>query len=174
MYPACDAYEAVARETAWGALYFVFARIAPKSAEKMALRLQAMLRFWEPLQSVRYLFTSPNEPINLEQLMLASVDWAMDAWCPGNETPIRTRLETAAARMLQATKEDCIEAILREMPRAFAHAQRLKHQAVLMDPGFLRERLSALEPEPFEHVSGACTGALMAQLYDWDHQLGLQ
>ena len=42
-----------------------------ESAEKMALRLQAMLRFWEPLQSVRYLFTSPSEPINLEQLMIA-------------------------------------------------------------------------------------------------------
>jgi hypothetical protein len=174
VYPVCDAYEAAARETAWGALYFVFARIAPKSAEKTALRLQAMLRFWEPLQSVRYLFTSPNEPLNLEQLMIASVDWAMDAWCPGNEAPIRTRLEMAAARMFQSTKEDCVEAILRGMPRAFAHAQRLKHRAVLMDPGFLRERLATLEPELFERVSGACTGDLMAQLYDWDYQLGLQ
>jgi len=171
---ANDAYEAAARETAWGALYFVFALIAPKSAEKMSLRLRAMLRFWAPLQSARYLFTAPNEPISLEQLMIASVDWAMDAWCPGSEAPVRERLEMAAARMARATKEDCIEAIVRQMPRAFASADGLKHGAVLMEPGFLRERLATLEPKPFEHVSGAWTGALMAQLYHWDHQLGLQ
>ncbi len=174
VYPAGDAYEATARETAWGALYFVFARIAPKSAEKTALRLQAMLRFWESLQSVRYLFTSPNVPISLEQLLVAAVNWAMDAWCPVGEASVRARLETAAARMAHATREDCIEAILRQMPRAFSSATDLKHRAVLADPAFLRQRLAMLVPASFERVSGACTGELMAQLYDWDYQLGLQ
>ena len=169
-----DAYEAAARESPWGALYFVISQEAPKSAARTALRLQAMLRFWEPLNSVRYLFTTPSEPINLEQLMIASVDWAMDAWCPGSAAPIHDRLETAAARMARATKEDSLEAILRQMPRAFAFADGLKHRAVLMDPGFLRERLATLKPELFERVSGACTADLRAQLYDWDYQLGLQ
>ena len=168
------AYEAAARETAWGALYFVFARIAPKSAEMTSLRLQAVLRFWEPLQSVRYLFTSPNVPINLDQLLVAAINWAMDAWCPGSEASVHARLEMAAARMAQATKEDCIEAILRQMPRAFASATDLKHRAVLTDSAFLRERLATLGPELFERMSGACTGDLIAQLYDWDHQLGMQ
>ncbi len=171
---ANDAYESAARETAWGALYFALARIAPKSAEKMALRLQAMLRFWEPLESVRYLFTSPNMPITLEKLLEAAINWAMDAWSRENEAPVRERLEMAATRMARATKEECIEAILRQMPRAFASADGLKHQTVLMEPAFLRERLTSLEPKLFERVSGACTGDLMAQLYDWDHQLGLQ
>jgi hypothetical protein len=105
--------------------------------------------------------------------MIAAIDRAMEAWCPGNEASVRARLETAATRMAQATKEDCIEAILREIPRALAHAHRLKHRAVLADPAFLRQRLATLGPEPFEHVSGACTADLIAQLYDWDHQLGL-
>ncbi len=169
-----DAYEAAARETPWGALYFVFARIAPKSAAKTALRLQAMLRFWEPLQSVRYLFTTPNMPISLEQLLVAAIDWAMDAWCPGEQAPIRVRLEAAAERMARATREDCIQAILREMPRAFELAHRLKHRAVLAEPAFLHQRLATLEPESFERVSGACTGELIAQLHHWDYQLGLQ
>ncbi|HEX8704856.1 MAG TPA: hypothetical protein VF815_38845 [Myxococcaceae bacterium] len=174
VYPVCDAYEAAARQAAWGALYFVFARIAPKGAEKTALRLEAMLRFWEPLQSVRYLFTSPNVPISLEQLLEASINWAMDAWCPESSASVRERLETAAARMARATKEDCLEAIFRQMPRAFASADGLKHRPLLMDPGFLRERLATLTPELFERISGACTADLMAQLYDWDYQLGLQ
>jgi hypothetical protein len=140
----------------------------------MALRLQAMLRFWEPLQSVRYLFTSPNVPINLEQLLEAAINWAMDAWCPESEAPVRERLETAAARMARATREDCIEAILREMPRAFASAQRLNHRAALEDPAFLQHHLATLDSASFERVSGACTGELITQLHNWDYQLGLQ
>ena len=169
-----DAYEAAARETPWGGLYFVISLEAPKSAERTALRLQAMLRFWEPLQSVRYLFTSPNVPISLEQLLEAAINWTMDAWCPGSEAPVRERLETAAARMARATKEDCIEAILREMPRAFEYAQRLNHRAVLQDPAFLQHHLGTLDSVFFERISGACTGELITQLHNWDYQLGLQ
>jgi hypothetical protein len=173
-FQVSDAYEAAVRETAWGALYFVISRNAPKSAERTALRLQAMLRFWEPLQSVRYLFTSPNVPMSLEQLMVDAINWAMDAWCPVGEGSVRERLERAAARMAQATRDDCVDAILRQMPRALAHANRLKHRTMLADPAFLRGRLATLGPESFEHVSGACTGELIAQLYDWDQQLGIQ
>ena len=169
-----DAYEAAARETAWGALYFVISREAPKSAERMALRLQALLRFWEPLQSVRYLFNSPNASISLEELMIAAVDWAMDAWCPVGDASVRARLETAAERMAHATKEDCIEAILREMPRALAHASGLKHVGLLSDPAFLRQRFMALTPNAFERVSGAYTSELLARLYAWDRQLEKQ
>ena len=173
-FQVSDAYEAAARETAWGALYFVISRNAPKSAERTALRLQAMLRFWEPLQSVRYLFTSPNVPISLEQLMVASIDWAMDAWCPVGEASVRTRLETAADRMAKAKKEDCLEAILRQMPRALTSARDLQHRAILSEPAFLRERLEMLNPRAFERVSGACTADLLFQLYAWDRQLEKQ
>jgi hypothetical protein len=169
-----DAYEAAARETSWGALYFVISREAPKSAERTALRLRALLRFWEPLQSVRYLFNSPHTSISLEELMIAAVDWAMDAWCPVGDTAIRARLEMAAGRMAHATKEECIEAILREMPRALAYASGLKHKEVLSDADFLRKRFLALTPSAFERVSGACTAELLSRLYLWDRQLEKQ
>jgi hypothetical protein len=168
-----DAYEAVARETSWGALHYVISLEAPKSAARTALRLKAMLRFWEPLQSVRYLFASPTEPITLERLMVASITWAMDAWCPGSQAQVRDRLEEAAARMAQASREDCIAAILREMPRALECAQRLKHRAVLEDPAFLHQQLAALDSASFERISGACTGELISQLHHWDYFLDL-
>jgi hypothetical protein len=74
-----DSYEAAALEMPWGALYFVTAQEAPMSAERMALRIRALPRFWEPLQSVRYLFKALNAGLSLEKLMIASCDWAMDA-----------------------------------------------------------------------------------------------
>jgi hypothetical protein len=172
-FPVMDAYEVFCRETAWGALHFAIAQTAPRSAERMALRLQAVLRFWEPLQSTRYLFKTLGAALPLEELMVAACDWAMDAWCPVGEASMRARLETAAGRMARATREDCIEAIMREMPRALAHTSNLKHRDGVADPAFQRERLATLDPWSFERVSGAYTAELIGKLYDWDHELGM-
>lgn len=172
--PVRDAYEEFFRETAWGALYFAIEQMGPVSAERTASRLRAVLRFWEPLQSARYLFKTLGAALTLEELMKASCDWAMDAWCPVGEASVRTRLETAAEKMARATREDCITAILREMPRAIVHAGTLKHRDMVVDPAFQRERLATLDPWSFERVSGACTAALIGQLHDWDHELGMQ
>ncbi|HYO58990.1 hypothetical protein [Archangium sp.] len=172
--PMRDAYEAFFLETAWGALYFALAQMGPVSAERTARRLQAVLRFWEPLQCARYLFKKLGGAHTLEELMVASCDWAMEAWCPVGEAPVHERLEIAAQRMARATREDCIEAILREMPRALAHAGRLKHHNVLSDTAFQRERLTTLDSWFFERVSGARPGDLIWLLTNWDHELGMQ
>ncbi|HYO69722.1 MAG TPA: hypothetical protein VEU33_26965 [Archangium sp.] len=169
-----DAYEASFLETAWGALFFTLVRMGPTSAERTARRLEAVLRFWEPLECARYLFKKPGAAQTLEEIMVDSCGWAMDAWCPEREGQVRVRLESAAERMARATREECIEAILRQMPRALAAGHDLKHRQVLADPVFQRERLTTLDSPSFERVSGACTSELLEKLYDWDHELGLQ
>jgi hypothetical protein len=166
-------YEACFRETGWGALYFATSQDAPRSAERTALRLQAVLRFWEPLQSVRYRFKTLGAGLMLEELMVASCGWALDAWCPLGDASVRARMEMAAERMARATRDDSIEAILRMMPRALAHASDLKHRDVVADPAFQRQRLVALDPPAIERVSAACTSDLLEKLYDWDHELGI-
>lgn len=169
-----DAYEAFFHDTAWGALFFALEQMGPVSAERAASRLLAVLRFWEPLQSARYLFKNQGAPHTLEELMEASCGWALDAWCPEREASVRARLETAAQRMMRATREDCIEAILRQLPRALSSARDLKHQRVLVEPAFQRERLASLDPLAFERVSGARTPDLIGLLHDWNHELGMQ
>ncbi|WP_309895772.1 hypothetical protein [Archangium sp.] len=173
-FPMRTDYETIFRETAWGALFFTTTYIYPVSAERMALRLGAVLRFWEPLQRVRYLFKTLGGAQTLEEVMVASCGWALEAWCPEREASVRARLERAAERMARATREDCIEAILRQMPRALAAERDLKHRRVLADPSFLRERLTSLDARSFERVSGACTSDLLALLFEWDDELGLQ
>jgi hypothetical protein len=169
-----DLYEEFCCETAWGALYFATSQTAPRSAARMALRLRALLRSWEPLQSARYLFNTPNVALTLDELVTTARDWAMDAWCPIGEGSVRARLEIATERMARATKEDSIDAILRQMPRAFASAHGLKHRGVLADPAFVHKRLEMLAPAAFERVSGACTSDLLGQLYAWDRELEQQ
>jgi len=171
--PTRDAYEAFFLDTAWGALSIALAQMGPVSAERTAKRLQAVLRFWEPLQCARYLFKKPGVAHTLEELMVASYDWAMHAWCPEEGTSVRKRLAMAAERMERATREDCIEAIFREMPRALAHAGTLKHGKVVADPDFQRERLTTLDSVFFERVSGARPGDLIWLLTNWDHELEL-
>ncbi|ATB35481.1 hypothetical protein CYFUS_000894 [Cystobacter fuscus] len=173
-FPVRNYYEALCRETAWGALFFATTHMGPVSAERTAKRLQAVLRFWEPLQSARYLFKNPRMAHTLEELMLASCDWAMDAWCPLGDASVRTRLEVAAERMASATREDCIEAIFREMPRALAHAGQLTHRHVVANPTFQRERLATLDAWSFERVSSACTADLIWLLHHWDRELDRQ
>jgi hypothetical protein len=173
-FQVSDAYEAFCRETAWGALYAAIAQEAPRSAERTALRLKAVLRFWEPLQSARYLFKTLGTVLTLEELMMTSCDWALDSWCPVGDASIRVRLERTADRMAQATRDDCLEAIFREMPRALTYAKGLKHRDRLADAAFLRQRLATLDPASFERVSGACTSDLLNKLYQWDRQLGAQ
>jgi hypothetical protein len=169
-----DAYEAAFLETAWGALFFALEQMGPVSAERTARRLEAVLRFWEPLERIRYLFKRLGAAQTLEEVMVASCDWTMEAWCPEAEGSVRERLGIAAERMARATREDCIEAILREMPRALAAGRDLKHRQVLADPAYQRERLATLDALSFERVSGACTSDVLEKLYAWDRELGLQ
>ncbi|WP_152621827.1 hypothetical protein [Archangium violaceum] len=78
------------------------------------MRLRAVLRFRVPLQSVRYLFKHLGAAHTLDELMMAACGWA-------------------AERMAHATREDCIEAILRQKPRALSSSRSLKHRKVLAD-----------------------------------------
>src|SRR5690242_20692526 len=119
-------YETSFRETAWGALYFALSGRAPESAERMVLRLQAVLRFWDSLQHGRYLHKKLNTFMSLEELMTDACGWAMDAWCPEGGTSVRSRFSVASERMAQATSEDCVEAILRQLPRILPFADRNK------------------------------------------------
>ncbi|HEX5754270.1 MAG TPA: hypothetical protein VFZ09_49260 [Archangium sp.] len=170
-FPVRDNYETFFRETAWGSLFFATTYLHPMSAERTAQRLQAVLRFWEPLQGARYLFKKLGAAHTLEELMVAACGWALEAWYPEKEASVRVRLEKAAEHMARANREDSIEAILRQLPRALSSERDLKHRQVLSDPTFQRERLASLDPSSFERVSGACTAELLALLFDWDDKL---
>ncbi|MFY0573825.1 hypothetical protein ACN28S_05155 [Cystobacter fuscus] len=65
-----------------------------------------------------------------------------------------------------------MDAVLRMIPALVEADAEFKHREVLSDPGFLRERLSALSPRDFEKVSSAYTYSVTMQLAAWDRELG--
>ena len=167
-----DAFESFCLSTPWGALDHAVSPPPPQSAERMANRLAALLRFWEVLQGLRYAFWSFDQKYTLEELMDDIYRRTLDAWCPGGPAPVRKHMALTVERMSRATREDCLEAVLRVIPGMVEVDTDLKHREVLGDPGFLRERLSALPPKKFEDISSAYKYAVSTQLSDWDRELG--
>jgi hypothetical protein len=168
-------HEPFFRETAWGSLFFAICGPAPDSAERTAPRLNAVLRSWDALQHGRYLHQKLNTFLTLEELMTAACGWAVDAWSPEGGDSVRSRLEVASERMARATREDCVEAILRQLPHIlpFADRQKLNHPEVVMDIASWREHLTCLDAATFERISGVRPGWVLERLYLWDRQLDM-
>ncbi len=156
----------------WGALYHAVSPPPPRSAECMVPRFTALLRFWDVLQGPRYAYRLPEAYHSLEQLLEYIYRETLEAWCPGGPASIREHLALATERMARATREDCLEAVLRMMPVLVKANPHLKHREVLADPDFLRERLTALSPGDFEDFSSAYLYTVNVQLAAWDRELG--
>jgi hypothetical protein len=165
-----DLHESWCRTFPWGALCAAVAQEAPRSTTRTVLRLRAVLRFWRPLESARYRYKSLGDPLSLEGLMAASQEWVIQSWGSSDAGPIRARLEGAVERMAHATREECLEVIVRDMSRLLPFAKGLRHRSRMAEPSFIRPRVAALDPGSFERMSGACPSDLLEKLYDWDRE----
>jgi hypothetical protein len=98
----------------------------------------------------------------------------MDAWCPEGAGSTHSRIEVASERMARATKADCVEAILRQLPHifSFADGRKLTHPEVVTNPAAWREHLIAMDHTTFERISGVRPAEVLRSLYQWDRQLG--
>ncbi|PTL84914.1 hypothetical protein [Vitiosangium sp. GDMCC 1.1324] len=167
-----DAFESFCLGTPWGALHYTVSPSPPRSAERVANRLASVLRFWDVLQGPRYVYRLPGTHHTIDGLMEYIYRKTLEAWCPGGPASVREHMALTVERMARATREDCLEAVLRVMPVVVEANTDLKHREALSDPDFLRERLSALPPEDFEDISSADRYAVNGQLYVWDRELG--
>ena len=167
-----EAFESFCLSTPWGALYHAVSPSPVHSAERMANRLASLLRFWEALQGLRYAFWSFDQKYTLEELLDDIYRGTLEAWCPGGPEPVREHLALTVERTSRATREECLEAVLRVIPGIVELNTELKNREVLSDPHFLRERLSALPPKKFEDISSAYKYAVSRQLCEWDRELG--
>ncbi|HYO69907.1 MAG TPA: hypothetical protein VEU33_27910 [Archangium sp.] len=166
-----DAFESFCLSTPWGALYHAVSPPPLRSAERMANRLASVLRFWEVLQGPRYAFW-PGRKDTLEALMADIYRKTLEAWCPGGPASVREHMALTVERMARATREDCLEAVLRMIPVLVEVDTDLKHREVLGDLDFLRERLALLPPKDFEDFSSAYKYTVAVQLAAWDRELG--
>jgi hypothetical protein len=167
-----ETFAAFCSSTPWGALDQAVSALPPRSAELMARRLAALLRFWDALQDLRYAYRSPDSQHTLDALIDSLYRETLEAWCPGGPTSVREHLALTVERMSHATREDCLEALLRVIPVVVGKDTGFKHREELRDPDFLRERLVLLPSQDFEDISSVCKDAVTLRLAAWDRQLG--
>lgn len=167
-----ESFESFCLSTPWGALDHAVSPPPLRSAQRMARRLTALLRFWDLLQGPRYAYRVPDTHHTLESLVEYLYGKTLEAWCPGAFTSVRDHLALTVERMARATREECMEALLRVIPVLVLANTDLKHREVLSDPGFVRARLAALPPEDWEDVSSAYRYAVNGPLCAWDRALG--
>jgi hypothetical protein len=165
-----EAFESFCLSTPWGALYHAVSPPSPRSAERMSRRLDALLRFWDALQVPRYAYWF-ERPYALDELVKDIYGVTLEAWCPEGATTVREHLTLTVERMSHATRDDCMNALLRLMPALVKTDREFKHREVLIQLDFLRERLAALPPKDFERVSSAYKYTVAMQLADWDRDL---
>ena len=168
---AREAFDAFCLNTPWGALFHAVSPYPLRNAERMAQRLAALLHFWDVLQGPRYAYWV-EDPYTLEEMVTHIYGMPLEAWCPGGPSSVREHLALMVERMARATREDCVEAVLRVIPALLQANVHLKHHEQLSNPGFLRERLASLKPDDFEDVSSADRYTVNGLLCAWDRELG--
>ncbi|ATB34800.1 hypothetical protein CYFUS_000207 [Cystobacter fuscus] len=166
-----ESFESFCLSTPWGALHLAVSPPPPRSAERMAKRFAALLRFWDVLQGPRYAFWFDRK-YTLDELVRDIYGMTLEAWCPGGSASVREHLTLTVEHMSRATQEDCMEAVLRVIPVLVEVDTEFKHREELSDLGFLREHLCALSPRDFEDVSSAYKYTVTMQLAAWDRALG--
>ena len=110
-----DVFESFCLSTSWGALSCAVPPPSLRSAELMSRRLAALLRFWDVLQGPRYAYW-PGQEFTLEELVKHIYGLTMGAWCPGGAASMHEHLALTVDRVARATREECIEAVLRVIP----------------------------------------------------------
>ena len=168
---AREAFDSFCLGTPWGALFHIVSPYPLRSAERMARRLAALLRFWDVLQGPRYAYL-PYREYTLEELVKHIYGMTLEAWCPRGPASVREHLALTVERMARATREECVEALLRVIPVWIEVDKGFKHGEVLSDPGFLREHLAALPPDDFEDISSTYMYTVLMRLELWDRELG--
>ncbi|WNG21692.1 hypothetical protein [Cystobacter fuscus] len=168
-----EAFESFCLSTPWGALFQAVSPYPLRSSRRMAERLAALLHFWDVLRGPRYAFWFDRE-YTLEELVEDIYGMTLEAWCPGSPASTRERLVLTVERMARATREECMEAVLRVLPVLVRANADLQHREQLSDPDFLRERLDALRPDDWEDISSAYRFTVNGVLYAWDRELGRQ
>jgi hypothetical protein len=168
------AFESFCLSTPWGALYHAVSPPPLRSAQRMAERFAALLRFWDVLQGPRYAYREPDTHHTLDELIAYIYGMTLEAWCPGGPVSVREHLALTVERMARATREECTQAVLRVIPNVVRMNTDLQHREELSVPDFLRERLDGLRADDWEDISSAYRFTVNGQLYAWDRALGRQ
>jgi hypothetical protein len=133
-------FEALACQHSWGALSAV---ISPWdfSIALVTQRFEAVLSFWEPLDTLRYLDIHFRK-LSLSELMLSLYEGTIRMWVDAPRGPVPEILRAAIQQMRKASEDEAYERIMRRLHEIIDTDPKLQRREWLRSPGFLEAKLA--------------------------------
>jgi hypothetical protein len=154
------------RATSWGALSVATDHFYPNSIPLEAARVRSVLAFSEELSTLRFLGPRKATVETFDDLLEETYEGLLQTWAPGGTGPVAPRLTAAVDAMESASADEVTEALVGRMVHLARRDPRLRENARLNDPGFLRGRLQTMDPEMRIDLEAGFSGSLIGVLYD--------
>lgn len=149
-------YEEFVCRYPWGALSVTLRR-RNNSRTQVTQRLEAILSFWEQLDTLRYY--QWRREYDLSNLMLYFNEGTLRMWVDVLRGSANDVLRTAIERMRNASEDEIRERILRRLHEVADAEPELKHRDWLKSPGVFEAGLAddiANLPECYENLKSGC------------------
>ncbi|MBK9266055.1 MAG: hypothetical protein IPM54_40505 [Polyangiaceae bacterium] len=163
--PNCEAF---ACRYPWGALAIA---ITPweTTIARMSQRLEAVLSFWEQLDTLRYLRI---RQYTLTSLMHYYYEGTIRMWVDTPAGSVKDVLRAAMERMRNASEDEIHARMMRRLHEVADSDPELKHREWLKSPGLLEAELTRTNADPacYNELSTGITGSYSDILRDLDAQ----
>lgn len=160
------AYEAFVQRYPWGALIIALTRPLVKSIPVASRRIEALLSFWEPLDTIRYV-DHYLRPVSLTELVRRTYEEVAVMWVDKPTGDLRIDLPMAISNMPKASEDEIRARTLRSAHWFIDTWPHLKHREWLKTPGLLEgalERIRREEPERHAMFTTMGGGAIAVEL----------
>jgi hypothetical protein len=150
----------------WGALTLAIAKPLYRTILVATRRIEALLSFWEPLDTIRYVDIRLY-PVSLTDLVRYTYRDVLATWIDKPSADLRVDLHTTITNILKASEDEIRARALRGARWVIETWPHLKHRQWLKTPGLLErelERLRLEEPDVYADLPTSGGGVLAYKL----------
>lgn len=159
-------FETHVLQTPWGALDAAVTRAAPFSVGSVTRRIDSLLRFWEPLDTLRYVGPMGAAPVPLAELAGFCYAGPLGMWRDRPPGEVRQDLRAAVDAMNAAGPGERQDRLVRVLAGLAGAEERLREEPRLTDPGWLREQVRQLPDAERDELYPGQESRLLRVLYD--------
>ncbi|HRI62824.1 MAG TPA: hypothetical protein PK156_01255 [Polyangium sp.] len=147
-------FEAFACRYPWGALSVAMSG-GIASVDRVARRLEAVLSFWEQLDTLRY---RRIRQMTLADLMFVFYEGTIRMWVDAPAGSVKDALRVVSAQMRTASEDEIHTRMIRHLHEVADTDPNLKHREWLQSPGLIEAevlRTKETNPERYQSLSTA-------------------
>lgn len=162
---ACD-FEDYMLGNAWGALAFSISGIPPNSIKRVTLRIEALTRFWEILESLNYVGPQSILTLPMSDLMSTCYSGFLKMWLDEPTDDILTNLHKAIYAINNANENEQHNRLVNILCNLALEEESLREDLRLSDPSWISSKINQIPSEALENIMTGNESHLLGVLYD--------